>query len=133
MNSIMKELGHSYFKSHSTAFHCGRRLLCTFKEASPCKDCKRIKYRILYTTMYLYCAVMYVTMQPYREYISECRFVDHTQVFSIRSEVNRAIEPHQTAVNFSIQVVASLLLPYSPCIALYTIPMDINSTTCTQI
>ena len=82
--------------SHSTAFHCGRRLICTFKEASPCKDCKRIKYRILYTTLYLYCAVMYVTMQPYQEYISECRFVNHTQAFSVRSEVNRAIEPHQT-------------------------------------
>ena len=57
---------------------------------------KRLEYRILYTTLYLYCAVMYVTMQPYQEYISECRFVNHTQAFSVRSEVNRAIEPHQT-------------------------------------
>ena len=67
---------------------------------------------------------MYVTMQPYQEYISECRFVDHTQAFSIRSEVNRAIEPHQTVIKFSTQVVASLLLPYSSCIALYTIPYE---------
>ena len=30
------------------------------------------------------------------ENISECRLVDRTQVFSIRLEVNKAIEPHRT-------------------------------------
>jgi len=80
--------------------------------------CKRIPYRPLYTTMCLYLCMWPCSLT---ENISECRLVYHTQVISIRYEVNRAIEPIKP-----LQTSALELFVYHCALYLW----NVNYTTC---
>ena len=94
------------------------------------EDYKRIVYKSLYSTTCLYLAVMYVTMQPYRE----CQ---RMQTFLPRSSVKRQVRSQQSNCAparpgklQSTTAVSILLLPHTSCISLSTILWNVNFITC---